>query len=387
MPIDSAHLSQKRAGAGYTVIPAREAPARRPGGVERRSATASRLVRLCSVALACLLGLLVFAGTASASGTLFFGGWYGEGIGRIAADGSGIDTALIPGQSVNPSAMAVSDSYLFWRDDSSPTTIGRSRLDGSEVRPEFLRVGGPGAEPALVEGLSVSAGKLYWTETTRQANGSFPQEVSRANLDGSDVERDVLTLSTHLDGPVIVRDGSVFFANESFGWADVGRVRLNGSGYRPGLARHQKILGPIVLRSRRLYWLTGKDPKHVFLAWMRTAGGRVHRNRLGTFEGGCEYSGAAIGHSYLFVACYYPGVDSAWIERIDLFGVHRVEKYSPEVDLGGGGMVLALSEPRSRRPTAGHIPCPRGCRSRYPAPRRCARRDRADHRSRRPPPA
>jgi hypothetical protein len=87
------------------------------------------------------------------------------------------------GASPAPAGAAAAGGYLYWtnfaplRKDAG--TIGRARLDGTDVNQHFIAV--PNG-PSGVAGLAVNCRYIYWTNE----DGN---EIGRANLNGTDVNQ------------------------------------------------------------------------------------------------------------------------------------------------------------------------------------------------------
>lgn len=82
-------------------------------------------------------------------------------IGRAELDGSGARGHFVAAARA-PAGIAIGDGYLFWANDGS-FTIGRARLDGSEVENRFVKNVYP-------TGVAVEGGHLYWTSSSFDPN-------------------------------------------------------------------------------------------------------------------------------------------------------------------------------------------------------------------------
>jgi hypothetical protein len=117
----------------------------------------------------------------------FFSGVVSKSIGRVSADGSGLDTAYVPG--VGGSALAVDARHLYWTQGQT-RSIARSKLDGSKVDEHFLDV--------RAQGLAVGAGHIFWA--------TYPTGViGRASLDGTHVNRRFVRRIKHAHTLAVVR--------------------------------------------------------------------------------------------------------------------------------------------------------------------------------------
>jgi hypothetical protein len=286
----------------------------------------------------CLLVFSMSSEVASASGDLFFGGPYRSAIGAMDFGGKQQNPTLITGDSPTAMAMVVSGDFLYWQSNSTPLYIGRSRLDGSEVRPEFIK-----SEPGEVdaEGLSVSGGHVYWTETLR-TSGGFHTVIDRAELDGSGVENRVRSLSDSIRGPVIVSDNWIYFIiGGDSGFAKVERAPLRRGGHSSMLFSHRQYVGgTLMLSGENLYWLESGD--RTYLAKASTDGNRVNTRFRRIPSRGCharaEVTDSAISGQYLFLAC-----DNGRVDRVRLHGRTKLRQLVTHGELDGGAMVLATA--------------------------------------------
>lgn len=158
---------------------------------------------------ACVAALAIFIApaAANASGQVFFGGWYDSAIGSVNSDGSDPQPNLVVNDETVPLGMAADGDYLYWESNSAGVRIGRSRLDGSEANFELVGINGG---PPASNGVSISGGRIYWTEK-RNATGFGPLYLSSANLDGSDPQVRFLSLGTNAEGTAFVSGAYVFF--------------------------------------------------------------------------------------------------------------------------------------------------------------------------------
>jgi hypothetical protein len=114
--------------------------------------------------------------------------------------------------------VAVDDSYVYWA-NRGDQTIGRARLDGSEVEQSFIAV------PAPPCGVAVDGSHLFWASPE---GGS----IGRAGIDGSAPQPDFITGVGYACG-VAVDDAHVYWAHEWIDDESIGRARLDGGGVEP----------------------------------------------------------------------------------------------------------------------------------------------------------
>jgi hypothetical protein len=70
----------------------------------------------------------------------------------------------------------VDSAHLYWTDNKAEA-IARANLDGSDVRPSYIPLGGQ-----IPWGLAVDATHLYWSN-------QMPRSIGRADLNGQNVEQ------------------------------------------------------------------------------------------------------------------------------------------------------------------------------------------------------
>src|SRR5438094_7078168 len=80
----------------------------------------------------------------------------GSVVGRAELDGSGADGSFVAAGKA-PAGVAVDGRYVYWANYGSGT-IGRARIDGSDVNKRFIDA----AEYSIV-GIAVDGRHVYWT--------------------------------------------------------------------------------------------------------------------------------------------------------------------------------------------------------------------------------
>jgi len=285
---------------------------------------------------------LVVGSPAAASadaGTVFFGGWYEDPIGRVGFDGSNPDPNLIEDDGI-AQGITVSGDYLYWQANSYPVRIGRSRLDGTEVQSDFI-MGEAGLSNA--NGLSVSEGRLYWSET-RNSSGFGPSFLSSANLDGSGLATRQQSLGPNATGPVIVTQGYVIFVHERDArgithWSIV-RRKLGGRGGSRRIATDRPLISDtLVSRDNYLYWVEAAD-HGVYIARASLDGSSINTRFRRVPDKGCHarspMQGGAISSRYYFIGC-----ESGRIDRVSMNGSPRLRQLRTRARLGSGPVLAA----------------------------------------------
>ena len=105
-----------------------------------------------------------------------------DGLGSIQRanlDGSNVQTLVTGIDEANNLAIDIEDGKLFWP-ELTTHTIQSANLDGSGVQVVLTGLDNPTSIS-----LSLAEGKLYWTDSL---GGPQPNQIDRANFDGSDPE-------------------------------------------------------------------------------------------------------------------------------------------------------------------------------------------------------
>lgn len=284
--------------------------------------------------------LLLPAAAGAASGTVFYGGWYDDAIGSVGFDGSDPRPNLVADDAI-AEAMVVSGDYLYWEANSSPIRIGRSRLDGTEVDPDFFYGGRGQVQP---EGLSVADGRIYWAET-RNITGFGPGYLSSANLDGSDRTLRTVSLGRNTESAVLVNGGWAFFViSKDVGGIQrysIARVRLDGRGSRRLVAANRPFVGQsLTTLGSHIFWLEQNDRGRLFIARASLDAGSIDSRFRRIPEKGChvgdEVVGTAISTGYYFLGCA-----AGKIDRVSLTGRPHVRTLVTGADLTSGPVLAA----------------------------------------------
>ncbi len=248
-------------GATFTWSVECESPAdaRTRAACSTGNASASAALQLaCSLELAgtrCLVAILqaqphghaasAMRRLARRPGHVYWGTTGFASIGRADADGSHVNPLFVSPVPIAAYGMAVDDDYIYWSNRGSsvtPAYIGRVRVDGSALDPNFITLG-LGHD---IFDLAVDAQHIYWTDAAQ------PQSIGRANLDGTDVRPGfILTGALTLPFGVAVDSQHVY-------WTDpyqrrMGRADLNGSNPDALFLQGQAFDG-LEVDSQFLYW-------------------------------------------------------------------------------------------------------------------------------------
>jgi len=149
---------------------------------------------------------------------------YGS-IGRARLNGSDVNQNFVPSESSSglndinyACGLTVTGSYIYWADRNQNSIARASTADGSGVTQLITGLDSPC-------GVAVSGGQIYW------ANDVTGGSIGRANLDGSGVENTFIT-GTHGPCMLTTSGGYLYWTNGGGGTtaSTLGRARLDGSG-------------------------------------------------------------------------------------------------------------------------------------------------------------
>ena len=114
-------------------------------------------------------------------------------IGRVSKDGATLTEHLID---VTAQGIAVGSTYVFWSNAAGggPTTIGRAKLDGSDVRPSFISGAGSDVGYLTIGGASLPQVNHAPVATGSSATTNEDTQIA-GTLAATDVDQDGLTFS------------------------------------------------------------------------------------------------------------------------------------------------------------------------------------------------
>jgi virginiamycin B lyase len=169
-------------------------------------------------------------------------------------------------------ALAVNDDYIYWADyddrdgsDSGYGTIGRMKLDGTDVEPDFIT--GAFAPDAV----AVDGNDVYWVNTGvnddyGDQNGDDtvphgPMSIGRANLNGTDVDQSFIT-DVYSPSGVAVTGSHIYWSDASAAEepmpgpaaASIAESNLDGTGITTFASFAGHFPGALAADGQDLYW-------------------------------------------------------------------------------------------------------------------------------------
>lgn len=233
----------------------------RPSRIELRSGTGS-LSRSRTIGCLVLLALAgaMLLGAVPARADIFWASATASGpaIGHASDDGTNVNPSFIvpPSPLFGISAIAVGGGYVYWAliepgSSGGPSTIGRAKIDGSDVTPNLI------TGQHSVSGLAVDGSHIYWGDNQNNGSANIPS-IGRANLDGTGVNENFITppAGTALVDRVAVDPSHIYWENEPLSGTDsIADANLDASGINPSLVSNVAP-GNLALDSSHLYFDT-----------------------------------------------------------------------------------------------------------------------------------
>ncbi len=159
-------------------------------------------------------------------------------IARANLDGTGANQSFIP---VRGAGVAVDGSHIYWAEPRAGT-IGRAKLDGTSVEPNFIT----GANNP--QGVAVDGSYIYWTNAASGANGAGT--IGRANLDGTGPNQSFITGANNPQG-IAVNSSYIYWANA--GTQKIARANLDGTSPNQSFISVGNPQG-VAVDSSYIYW-------------------------------------------------------------------------------------------------------------------------------------
>ncbi|HEY3434207.1 MAG TPA: DUF5050 domain-containing protein [Solirubrobacterales bacterium] len=205
-------------------------------------------------------------------------------------------------------ALATDGTYLYF--NSSAETIGRVKIDGTELLPEFIKGGNS------ISGIAVNATHIFWSN--REGN-----TIGRATIAGGGVNQEFIKGCTRPSG-VVLNATHIFWANSTVGAGSIGRATIAGAEVNQNLitgAATLKEPDEMAIDGTYLYWgntgnVTGQTTKTICRAKLAGTEPTVLITGLATIVG------LAVDATYIY---YGQAVEGRQLSRAKLDGSSKVE--------------------------------------------------------------
>ncbi len=177
-------------------------------------------------------------GMASDGSHLYWSRWAG-GIWRANLDGS--DPVELIATPSGAGSLATDGTYFYWSVPNEPR-ISRARVDGSDVEPDFVLLE-DGAWPA---GVTTDGAYVYWTD-----NGLG--RIGRIRTDGSGRQDQFIENVGYPNG-ITVAGGYLYWANGDSADYGLGRARADGTGANASWLSTTSITADVKVGGGYVYW-------------------------------------------------------------------------------------------------------------------------------------
>ena len=285
-------------------------------------------MRYLVASLTAVIALLAAAADASAN-FVYWANADGTSIGRAKINGTGANSAFIPGLS-GVHGVAVDSKYVYWTQGTGATsTIGRANLDGTSPNPSFIpsssalnfTTGYPEA------GVAVTSSAIYWVNTATS-------RIGRADINGANPNGSLVNVGGDPICGVAADQNFVYWMDAGLGSA-IGRANPDGTGptlnFVPGVTGNCGL----AVDSNFLYW--GASGRAIGRAPVTGGAGSANNsflpNAATTPNTAC---GVAVNPQYLFWGNANAGGGAGAIGRSNLDGG------SPNPSLTGGPTGICL---------------------------------------------
>lgn len=138
--------------------------------------------------------------------------------------------------------IAIDATFIYWADSQETGRIGRSKLDGTEPLPNFIKPGG------FPNGIAVDGTTIYWTDFTAQ-------KIRKAALAGG-AASDLVTGLTNLQA-ITVDATFIYFTWSEAGTTKIGRCKLSGAEVNKSFITLGTVVGPgddLAVNATHIYW-------------------------------------------------------------------------------------------------------------------------------------
>lgn len=260
------------------------------------------------------------------------------GIGRSALDGTGVNLSLVTA-AADVNSVAVRGEYLYWATD---TTIGRAKLDGTEVDNAFLTGLGAGGITPDIADIAVTDQYIFWINN---AGGS--SRIGRADVEGTGVNPSLVTSGSVLSY-LAANVTHVYYASASF--AVFKRVTAIGTGEENMPYLNAGTLGDFAIDRTHLYYsgvgfnAIGRMP----VDGASNAATFIDRSA----DGFLAYRGVAVDATHIYWVAERSSDSASFISRANLDGTGVVDTWLPISQTLNGLAVAPAAAARSGSPTS-----------------------------------
>jgi hypothetical protein len=198
--------------------------------------------------------------TAAQAGLLIWGGAYSSHIGISALAEPPVTSILqTPGLGAID-GLAVGGGYVYAAENTVPVHIGRAVVDSTgphptlaSPQPQFITVGSP---QSRAEGIAVGGAYVYWTTEST---------IGRARLDGTQVEPEFIKNLASQSAQGIAVEGEYIYWD---GGGAIARARLDGAELNPAYISGLEQSNPADLAAdtEHLYWSSRESIGRVSLS-------------------------------------------------------------------------------------------------------------------------
>jgi sugar lactone lactonase YvrE len=235
-----------------------------------------------------------------------------DSVGRAKIDGSAVNPNFvggIRGRSIGD--IAVDGSHIYWIQELrllKESAIGRADIDGSNVDRQLVKIEG------IVDGIALDQSNLYWA-TVFNHRGAF---IGRANLDGSAAD------PTYLPGgdfeSLAVADGRIYWSQSG---STINRMNVDGTHREFNFITGQINPRPTVA-AKHIYWAnTAGNPATWSIGRANLDGSHVRRRFI---TKGVRYpTGVAVDSRHIFWTNGQVGTNT--ISRANLDGTHVIRRF------------------------------------------------------------
>lgn len=176
--------------------------------------------------------------------------------------------------------IAVDATYIYWANKGNGT-IGRAKLDGTEVNQKFIE---GATQPRNVK---VDAGHIYWGNWTANT-------VGRAAINGTEVNQSFITGGSEVD-EIAIDATHIYWANRGTG--KIGRATIAGAEVTQEFIIGGTNLHGLIVDAEHIYWL---NETLGTIGRATIAGGEVTQSWITIGSTTSEGAGLGIDSEYIY---------------------------------------------------------------------------------------